>query len=252
MTDYRLQLDVFEGPLDVLLYLIRRDEVDIYDIPIAHITEQYVSFLDQARTDNLEIAGEFLLMAATLVQIKARMLLPVTHDDEEDEFLDEGDPRAELVERLIEYRQFRDVAQELHTREKTERDYFPRTGARMEDDENEEEDVPTAVGEVNLYDLLTAFSNVLRYAEDAPIAEVEPQKFTLEQSIAETTGRLRESKSLRFTDLFDKGSTRLLMVCTFLAVLELIRLRRVRARQGNVLDEIRVYWIGDDGDDEIE
>lgn len=253
MTDYRLKLDVFEGPLDVLLYLIRRDEIDIYDIPIAHITEQYFGFLDQARAENLELVGEFLLMAATLVQIKSRMLLPITTDDEEDDMFEDGDPRAELVERLIEYRQFRDVAEQLHDWEQQERDYFPRTSAKFDEDEvADEEEVPHAVGEVNLYDLITAFSNVLRYAEDAPVAEVEPQKYTIEQSITNTTEQLRERKSMRFTDLFEKDSSRLLMVCTFLAVLELMRLRRVGARQGEVLHEIRVYWIDGGDDDETE
>jgi len=245
MADCRLKLEVFEGPLDVLLYLIRRDEIDIYDIPIAHITEQYIAFLDQARADNLEVAGDFLLMAATLIQIKARMLLPATAEfDDDDEMLDEIDPRTELVEKLIEYRQFRDVAGRLQERESRETDYFARAAAPAEDSDAVE---PRAVGEVNLYDLLTAFTNVIRYAEDQPVAEVLPQRVTLEQKIAETSIRLRESRSLRFEDLFEEGSSRLELVCTFLAVLELVRMGRIRARQSETYGEIRVYWTADDG-----
>ena len=248
MAECRLKLDMFEGPLDVLLYLIRRDEIDIYDIPIAHITDQYVAFLDEARADNLDIAGEFLLMAATLIQIKARMLLPATAEFDDDELLDDIDPRTELVERLIEYRQFREIAHRLEERESAEKDYFSRAGAADEDKNRAE---PRAVGEVNLYDLLTAFTNVLRYAEDAPVAEIAPQLVTVEQKIVETTERLRDNPSLRFDDLFERDSTRLDMVCTFLAVLELIRMGQVRARQSEIYGEIRVYWTAD-GDETAE
>ena len=244
MAECRLKLDVFEGPLDVLLYLIRRDEIDIYDIPIAHITEQYIGFLDDARVDSLDIAGEFLLMAATLVQIKARMLLPATTEfDEDDDMLEDIDPRTELVERLIEYRQFREIAHRLEEREDAEKDFFTRAASGGEDKRDSE---PRAVGEVNLYDLLTSFTNVLRYAEDATIAEIAPQLVTVEQKIAETTERLLDNPSLRFDDLFEQDSTRLDMVCTFLAVLELIRSGRVRARQSETYGEIRVYWAADD------
>jgi len=244
MAECRVKLDVFEGPLDVLLYLIRRDEIDIYDIPITHITDQYVAFLEEARADNLDIVGEFLLMAATLIQIKARMLLPATTEfDEDTELLDDIDPRTELVERLIEYRQFREIAHRLEEREMAEKDYFPRAAAV---DEHKSGAEPRAVGEVNLYDLLAAFTNVLRYAEDQPVVEVIPQRITVEQKIAETTERLRDSTSLRFDDLFGEDNTRLDMVCTFLAVLELIRIGYIRARQSETYGEIRVYWTADD------
>jgi len=243
MAECRLKLEVFEGPLDVLLYLIRRDEIDIYDIPIAHITAQYIAFLDEARADRLDMAGEFLLMAATLVQIKARMLLPATTEfDDEDELLDDIDPRTELVERLIEYRQFREIAQRLEKRENAEKDFFTRAASGEEDKGDAEQ---RAVGEVNLYDLLTAFTNVLRYADDAPVAEIVPQLITVEQKIAETTERLRDNPSLRFNDLFEGDSTRLDMVCTFLAVLELIRNGRVRARQSETYGDLGVYWTAD-------
>jgi len=243
MSDCRLKLDVFEGPLDVLLYLIRRDEIDIYDIPIAHVTDQYIAFLDEAHTDNLDIAGEFLLMAATLIQIKARMLMPPADEfDEDDQLLDEIDPRTELVERLIEYRQFREIARRLQERESVEKDYFTRAAAVAEE---EDERAPRAVGELNLYDLLAAFTNVLRYAEDEHVAELLPERVTLEQKLAETKTRLRESKSLRFADLFERGATRLDLVCTFLAVLELVRTGQARARQSEVYGEIRVYWTAD-------
>jgi len=243
MAECRLKLEVFEGPLDVLLYLIRRDEIDIYDIPIMHITDQYVAFLDEARADNLDIAGEFLLMAATLIQIKARMLLPETTEfDEDDELPDDIDPRTELVERLIEYRQFREIAHRLEERESAEKDYFPRAAAADQDKSRAE---PRAIGEVNLYDLLAAFTNVLRYVEDQPVVEVMPERVTVEQKIAETTERLHDSTSLRFGDLFEEDNTRLDMVCTFLAVLELIRMGYIRARQSEIYGEIRVYWTKD-------
>ncbi len=246
MAECRLTLDVFEGPLDVLLYLIRRDEIDVYDIPIAHVTDQYVGFLEQARADNLEIAGEFLVMAATLMLIKARMLLPETTEfDEDGELLEEIDPRTELVERLIEYRQFKEIARRLQERETAEKDYFTRAASGVGEDEDES--TPRAVGEVNLYDLVAAFTNVLRYAEDAPIVEIVPQRVTVEQKIAETEERLRERESLRFDDLFEKGSTRMEMVCVFLAVLELIRIGVARARQAGPLGEIRVYWTAPAG-----
>ncbi len=150
---------------------------------------------------------------------------------------------SELVERLIEYRQFREIAERLEKREDAEKDFFTRAASGDEDKRDAEQ---RAVGEVNLYDLLAAFTNVLRYAEDAPVVEIVPQLVTVEQKIAETTERLRDNPSLRFDDLFERDSTRLDMVCTFLAVLELIRNGRVRARQSETYGEIRVYWAVDD------
>jgi len=230
-ADYRLKLDVFEGPFDLLLYLIKKDEIDIYDIPIAKITEQYLSFLERMRQQGIDIASEWLVMAATLVQIKSRMLLPL-EEDRTEELDEELDPRIELVEKLLEYGRYKEVAHELEQRELSEMEIFRRSVGDLE--------VTPAV-EVDLYDLISAFKNVVDYAAETPFTEVLLEEFTVEDKIAEIEGRLETQGSLGWNEVFAEGRSLAEMVCMFLAVLELVRLGRLRVRQSRSFGDIRVF-----------
>ena len=230
-ADYRLKLDVFEGPFDLLLYLIKKDEVDIYDIPIAKITEQYLGFLEKMRGQGIDIASEWLVMAATLVQIKSRILLPL-EEEQGDELFEESDPRMELVEKLLEYRRYKEVARALEERELNEMEVFRRNVGDLES---------TPDIEVDLYDLISAFKNVVDYAAETPFTEVALEEFTVEGKIGEIEERLEALGSLSWNEIFAEGRSLSEMVCIFLAILELIRLGKLRVRQSRSFGDIRVF-----------
>ncbi len=232
----------FEGPLDLLLYLIERDEIDIFDIPIEHITSQYLEYLATLESLNIEVAGEFLVMAAQLLEIKSRMLLPQPERPQDDEE-EVGDPRAALVARLIEYRRYKAVADELRARAEVQRYIFSRREV-VNGNGNGHHDHPyLMLNDVSTFDLWAAFQTVLSRAAEAPTdGEVVRPRFTVGQKVAAIVSRLRWAKEgMRFVDLFDAGATRLELIVTFLALLELIRLRRVRVAQPQLFGEIRVY-----------
>lgn len=249
-TGHPVTLSLFEGPLDLLLYLIERDEIDIFDIPIEHITSQYLEYLGTLESLNIEVAGEFLVMAAQLLEIKSRMLLPQPERPEEEEE-EAGDPRAALVARLIEYRRYKAVADELRARAELQRLVFSRRDL-VNGNGNGDHHQPTfgerpylMLGEVSSFDLWAAFQNILTRAAAAPAGgEVIRPRFTVGQKVAAIVSRLRwATEGIRFVDLFDEGATRLELIVTFLALLELIRLRRIRVAQQQLFGEIRVYAI---------
>jgi segregation and condensation protein A len=228
----RVQLEIFEGPLDLLLHLIKKNEVSITDIPIATITEQYLATLGMMQNLNLDVAGEFLVMAATLIHIKSRMLLPIT-DDEDDE--DEGaDPRAELVRRLLEYQRFKDAANQLEQRELLTRDVFVRSAAPAED-------IPApGFREVSVFELLTALQRVLdRLPKDA-VHEVMLEKITVREKMTLLLDQLRTQRRLLFESLFSDMKTRMEMVVTFLAMLELVKVRAIRIFQEEATGPIQI------------
>ncbi len=235
----RLHLDMFEGPFEVLLYLIRVQEIDIFDIPIVTITEQYLRFLDLMHGENLDITGEFLVMAATLIQIKSRMLLPPDQDatEEEDEF-DEEDPRIELVEKLIEYRRFRDVAARLEFLENERARWFVRNvPPEIEPDENEEEELL----EVTLFDLIESFRGVVRFFSDDLFHTVQSEETSVDEKIEYIENRLERDGTLSWNDLLIQCSSRVELVCCLLAILELCRMGRLRAHQHGAFGEIRLF-----------
>ena len=241
-TGHPVTLSIFQGPLDLLLYLIERDEIDIFDIPIEHITNQYLEYLSQLETLNLEVAGEFLVMAAQLLEIKSRMLLPQQERSQAEEE-EAGDPRAELVARLLEYRRYKHVAEELRMRAEIQRFVFSR-GAVAGANGAVPDQPQITLEEVSAFDLWAAFQNVLNRIKEPTRGEVVRPRFTVPQKIAAIAARLRWSKEgIRFEELFEESATRLELVVTFLALLELIRLRRVRVAQEHLFGEIRVYPI---------
>jgi len=240
--NYTVKLDIFEGPLDLLLYLIRKNEVDIYDIPIALITEQYLEYLDLMTVLNLDIAGDFLVMAATLAKIKSKMLLPPSVDSEEGE--EEDDPRAELMEHLLEYQQYKEVADRLKNRELLEKDIFTRTQI---EEHIPELDKNSAVIEASLFDLVDALKKVIE-RKDLPgnLMEVAVEKISVREKIGEILSTVQKNQQIIFQSLFDGLSTKFEIVVAFLALLELIRLRAIKVFQVHPHGEIRIIALDRD------
>ncbi len=228
---YKVKLEVFEGPLDLLLYLIKKNEIDIYDIPISEITEQYLEYLELMRMLDLNIAGEFLVMAATLIHIKSRMLLP----PEEKEILpeEEEDPREELVRRLLEYKRFKEAAGVLQDLEGQRKKMFTRTPA-FELEPNER------FFESSLFDLITALTRVLKDVPKEVFQEIVKDEFTVEQKVHDLLHMLVSMPVIFLSDLFKKARNKLEIIATFLAVLELIRLKEIIVGQKESFGEIEI------------
>jgi segregation and condensation protein A len=220
---YRVKLDVFEGPLDLLLHLVKKDEVDLTDIPIAKITDQYMGYLELFQQLDLDVAGEYLVMAATLLHLKSRTLLPGDETPEEEEG---DDPRAELVRQLLEYQRFKEAAEMLNRRDLLDRDVFGRDPAREENESDQD-----VVYDVSLGDLLDALQDVLKRAAPEVVHEVVLEQISLRERICFILDVLRERQTMMFTDLFPIGSTRLQILTTFLGLLELVRTRMVHILQ---------------------
>ncbi len=235
--EYKVDLEIFEGPLDLLLYLIRRDEVDIYDIPIERITSQYLAYLDVMKMLDLNIAGEFLVMAATLMMIKSRMLLPVEEREGLAEDEEGVDPRLDLVRQLIEYKKFKDAATRLQVRETLRGEVF-RFGGDPPEVPPPEEDGAQLLGDVGLFDLLTAFQEVLQRAPQEPLGHLEPIRWSVPDKIQSILDLTRRQPEVAFSRLFDAQSPRGEVIVTFLALLELLRLRQVQVQQGRHFCEI--------------
>ncbi len=234
---YEIKLDIFEGPLDLLLYLIRKNEIDIYNIPIALITEQYLSYLDMMRSLNLDLAGEYLVLASTLVHIKSKLLLPPAEGDGEEE---EGeDPRAELVQQLLEYQAFKEAALRLDDRPLLERDVFKR-GAPVEEPATAEER-DEALVEVDVFELVTAFRRIIAGLDLKEDLEIDAEKMSLTDRINEIMERLTEEGQITFADLLGDRTDRRRIIYTFLAILELMKLRMVRAYQSGPFGTIRLF-----------
>ncbi|OFW13468.1 MAG: hypothetical protein A3H29_16730 [Acidobacteria bacterium RIFCSPLOWO2_02_FULL_67_21] len=235
---YHVRLDAFEGPLDLLLYLIRKSELNIYDIPIAVITKQYLEYVDLMQEMNLDVAGEFLVMAATLIHIKSRMLLPRPDPSQEDAGPEE-DPREALVRRLLEHERFKAAAELLHDRETLREAQFTRADASVAGAAGEPYEPEL---EVDLFSLLSAFRGVLERASRRPRMVLPPDQISIETRIQQLLDRLSETEACGFEDLFADGDgSRPFMIVTFLALLEMIRLKLVRVFQTGGFGEIRVY-----------
>ncbi len=229
---YHVRLDQFEGPLDLLLHLIKKHEINIYDIPISLITQQYLEYVSLMTSLNLTVAGDFLVMAATLVHIKSRMLLPVdeTEGDEEDG----PDPREDLVRRLLEYKQYKDAAGRLDDRERLWREIYAR-----------EQPVPVAVrsdeslmDDVTLFDLVDALQGILARTPDRRLIEIIPENLTVKDRMNAILELLAERESMTFVALFEPQQSRLVIIVTFLALLELIRIKLLRIFQGEAFGPI--------------
>lgn len=237
MEDYKVKLEVFEGPLDLLLYLIKRDEVDIYDISIERITKQYLSYIEAFQVLNIELAGEFIVMAANLLYIKSRTLLPVDQQMAEED-AEEEDPRWELIRQLIEYKKFKEAAALLRDQEAKQENLFARVPVTP--DLAPVENI--LVDEVGIFDLIHAFQKILKRLEKKPenLAEIFAENFTVSDKIEHVLRITQSGVPVRFEELFADAAGRTEIVVTFLAMLELIRLKQLRVRQEGLCGEI---WI---------
>jgi len=231
---YQVRLDKFEGPLDLLLYLIKKNEINIYDIPITLIAQQYLDYLSVMKSLNLTVAGEFLVMAATLVQIKSRMLLPADETEADEE--DGPDPRDELVRRLLEYKQYKEAASQLDNRERLWREIFGRDQTPSEPVRSSE----ALLEDVTLFDLVDALQGILARIPNARLLEIIPENLTVKDRMNLILEVLDDKESITFLSLFEAQAHRLLVIVTFLALLELIRIKLVRVFQGEAFGPILV------------
>lgn len=234
-TGIRFKLPVFEGPLDLLLHLIKDNKIDIYDIPIVQITHQYMEYIELMQELNLDIAGDFLVMAATLIHIKSKTLLPPDIKESEEPA---EDPRAELVQRLLEYKRFKEASTHLRSREDIWKNIFHRSLTEEGDIDLSLDEEPSLF-EVSVFDLISAFKVLLKKAP-AHVLEITRETLTVSDKINFIMERLEKEDAVRFLDLFEEGYTKLTLIVTFLALLELSRLGLAKAYQENIFG---VIWI---------
>ena len=237
-VDYKVKLEIFEGPLDLLLYLIKRDEIDIYDISIERITRQYLEYLQAFKELKIDIAGEFVVMAAKLIYLKSRSLLPLDQQPPEED-ADEDDPRWDLIRQLIEYKKFKEAAAQLHDRALEQERIFVRDGGSAQIS-----DAPLPLHEVGIFQLIYAFREVIKRVEAREdLQEIFGERFTVSEKIEKILERVGDGASVRFSELFGQIASRVEIVVTFLALLELIRLNQVRVLQRKMFDEIEIAAI---------
>jgi segregation and condensation protein A len=236
LEDIRIKLTSFEGPLDLLVHLIKKNQVSVYDIPITLVTGQYLQYLDLMQELNLEVASEFLVMAATLIHIKSRMLLPRPDPAQADD--PEEDPRDSLVRRLLEHQKFKAAAELLHDRETLRGAQYMRPDSRVQTLAGDDYEPEI---EVDLFSLLAAFRQVLERARERPPIPLPPEQVSIESRIEALLERLSETEACGFENLFDDVATRGDMIVTFLALLEMIRLKLIRVFQSGQTSPIRIY-----------
>jgi len=233
---YRIKIDIFEGPFDLLLFLIRKHEVDIYDIPIHDITNQFLEYIELMKMLDLEIAGEFIEMVAILMNIKARMLLPQPFGISEDEI---EDPRIELVERLLEYQRFKSAASELYSCEEEQRKYYIRRYFEHVED-REDESHERYLRDISLFDLLLALKNALDNMPKVTYHEVKRIDVTIEQQTDFILQKLAKKSMVLFSELVEGIKEKIVIIVTFMALLEMIRSRKLIVRQSDLFDDIRI------------
>ena len=238
-TDYKVKLEIFEGPLDLLLYLVKRDEIDIYDISIERITRQYLEYLQAFKELKIDVAGEFVVMAANLIYLKSRSLLPLDQQPPEED-AEEDDPRWDLIRQLIEYKKFKEAAIQLHDRALEQEGIFTRDGGSAP-----ASDAPLPLHEVGIFQLIHAFQEVIKRVEAREdLGEIFAERFSVSEKIEKILERVGNGGSVRFSELFNQMASRIEIVVTFLALLELIRLKRLKVLQVEAFGEIRVIKVG--------
>jgi segregation and condensation protein A len=237
MAEYKVQFEVFEGPLDLLLYLIKKEEVDIYEVNLTRLATQFIEYIDLMRQFDLEIAGEFLVMASTLMYIKSRELLPVDQQVQVEGEEEGEDPRWELIRQLVEYKKFKDAAARLQVLEAEQENIFPRLPGKLEF----ENAAPAPKPDVSIFDLLNAVNGVLqRFKQREDRGDIFEDKWSVSEKIEFILRVISERGSLRFAELFANAASRSEVICTFLALLELIRLRQLVCSQPEPFGEIEI------------
>jgi segregation and condensation protein A len=236
MADYKVKFEVFEGPLDLLLYLIKKEEVDIYEVNLTRLATQFIEYIETMRLLDLDVAGEFLVMAATLMYIKSRELLPVDQQVQTDGEDEGEDPRWELIRQLVEYKKFKDAATQLAVLEARQEDVFPRAPGKLEF----ETEAPSRA-EASIFDLLNAVNAVLQRINQRPDQrDIFEDKWSVSEKIEQLLKAINECSQLKFSELFAGVTSRSEVVVTFLALLELIRLKQITALQNQAFGEIEI------------
>ena len=229
---YTVKLESFVGPLDLLLHLVRKNELDIFNIPIAQITDDYLKYIELVKEFNLEVAGEFVLYAATLIYLKSRSLLPAEQKTEE-EIMEEEQQLQQLKEKLAEYEKFKQIALQLQEKRKEEKELFARESLPSLDKEIQIE--------ATLFDLVDAFALILKEAEKKQIIEIAEEEITVDDKISLISGILKNNKKVMFSSLFKEAKSRQEMVVTFVALLEMIRLKEIKIKQSSHFGKIWIY-----------
>lgn len=237
MSEYKVKFEVFEGPLDLLLYLIKKEEVDIYSVNLTKLATQFIEYIEMMREFDLEIAGEFLVMASTLMYIKSRELLPVDQQVEVEGEEEDEDPRWELIRQLVEYKKFKDAAAQLQTLEAHQEGVYPRLPIKPQF----EDEQPAPRPDVSIFDLLSAVNNVLkRFEKRDSTREIYEDKWTVSEKIEYIVRIVLARRAVKFSELFAEATSRSEIVCTFLALLELIRLKQLVCAQTEAFSEIAI------------
>jgi segregation and condensation protein A len=238
MAEYKVQFEVFEGPLDLLLYLIKKEEVDIYEVNLTKLATQFIEYVELMRQFDLEVAGEFLVMASTLMYIKSRELLPVEQQVVVEGDDDGEDPRWELIRQLVEYKKFKDAAAKLQVLEVRQESIYPRLPGKIEF----VAEAPAAKTPVSIFDLLNAVNAVLKRiaAKEAGTREIFEDKWSVSEKIELVLKVIMERTQVRFSELFENAANRWEVICTFLALLELIRLKQLACTQPEPFAEIAI------------
>ena len=240
MPEYKVKFEVFEGPLDLLLYLIKKEEVDIYEVNLTRLAIQFIEYIETMRLLDLEIAGEFLVMASTLMYIKSRELLPVEQQVQVEGEDDGDDPRWELIRQLVEYKKFKDAAGSLQVLEARQEDVFPRVPGKLEF----ASDAPAPRPDVSIFDLVSAVNSVLkRFNRPEDLRDIFEDKWSVSEKIEHLMRALSERLRMKFSELFEGVTSRSEVVVTFLALLELIRLKQLSVVQLEAFGEIEVCRV---------
>lgn len=235
---YKIKLNTFEGPLDLLLFFIRRDELDIYDIPISRITKEFIEYLNLLEKLDLEIAGDFLLMAATLMQIKVRMLLPKEIDEKGDEI----DPRADLVAALIEYKRYKEMSEEFSFLESNQRKVTYR-GNFKEDEIEKQPELDTLLKNISIFDLIKAFQNAIMEKPKEIVHQVEKLSFSIDEQIEYILDRVKVIGTLNFINLVKGITEKMRIVVTFIALLELIKMGKIGLKESSNFNDFEIYEL---------
>ncbi|NUN08560.1 MAG: segregation/condensation protein A [Ignavibacteriaceae bacterium] len=235
---YKIKLELFEGPLDLLLFFIKRDEIDIYDIPISKITSEFLEYVNLIKYLDLEIAGDFILMASTLMHIKVRLLLPREIDERGEEI----DPRAELVSRLLEYKRFKEMSEDMSILEANQRKVFFRNNYLYDPVERPPE-LETLLRNVSVYDLAKVFKKVIENNKPIPVHEIKKIPVSIEDQINFINTRLESHSELHFLSIVDDIREKIRLVVTFIALLEMVKMGRLGIRISENFNDFILYKI---------
>ena len=241
---YKIKLQDFEGPLDLLLFFIKRDELDIYDIPISHITKEFMAYLRLMEKLDLEVAGDFILMASTLMQIKVRMLLPKEIDEEGEEV----DPRADLVKALLEYKRYKETSEEFSFLEANQRKVYFRNLFKYDEKQSPQE-LESLLKNITLYDLIKEFHKALEEKPQEPVHQVKKWNVTIDQQIEFIEKKVSEKKQLLFFELMRELNDKIKIIVTFIAMLEMIKMGRLGLRESHSFNDFELYHLEENGQD---